>query len=980
MKVYKRTIALLLSVVALMSVVSHPTAIAEDTATQATGDTITVTYDVNFPSGATNWYGNQFPASPTLLGTDVTNISDVVTDPNTTTARDVSDRMPIGTGATHNAKFHLAMYFTGWRTETGETVEPGTILTWADLNNYDNNGDGVANLTAQWTYGTSQTVNFCVRYDSKTNQSDTSTSKYTPSIYTTYISAANTSLHLDGTNDADAYSVDKQIRELYGNYGGDVWMYRFPSDAEVFESLKSYVSNLTVEDEAVNLDELNDTNYAIRWYMIKYDGGDGWHVDGRLIKKKGQIEVNKNFYGEDEEVLGIAQDSFYIVATNGTETNGVFTPYTSSDSNFKQHVLYINPNMQYVLRSKYPNATLQEYDTTKSNTSNNKFTWMIEDVLLNEKWQIIEYPVEVTGYSCYSEYSVYDTDGNVTALSEYGSTANVTGKIFALDGDASQGLKVDFRNYYYLENSIFIKKEDGKTGLSLSGATLELWQTSSNGAQVLLMFNYDNATGQYTYDMNGTISQLTLNKDNFVTISTAGFSYEYGDIVIKEVIAPTGYDAAPNVTVGSTDGTVSIEDISYPNGVAVDVSKWSTIAELEENGRILIIKNYSSTTTSLTVNKVWNGDVTADSVTIVLYANGSLATNVFPNLTNNQVTLNAAGGWTYTWNDLPSYANGSPVEWSVKEIKVGSDALLADGVSFANWTAIYSPAVTVDSNSDGIVDKWTYTITNTVRRTQLFITKTNLAGTKLLEGAEFTLVNVRWNGSAWTPVNGAITYTATSDANGLVHFDNLTAGLFYQLTEVTPPEGCSIAQASIVITLNGNGQVMEGINGYADNSTLDAEYHNYTGPYNINIKNILQYNWSVSAPDEMTFTYIGTTSTIWNPDTLQYETKTEGGWSKNDPIAVTNLSEISIQLTVIVEMIFTDGYDNFDGIIVEILASQSGFTVTRTDSYIMVTGNLAQNQTCEFVIQMTGTPPAATTESPVQIGGVSVKVSPPSGD
>lgn len=963
---YKRIISALLATITLISVFSHPIAVAED-------ETINVTYNVSFPSGNTSWYGNRFPASPTLAGTDSTTLTDTVGTAGTS-VRDVSDRMPITTKPTHNAKFKLAVFFTGWRTETGESLEPGSALTWSDLQRYDRNGDGTVRLTAQWSYGTSHTANFCVRYDSKTGQSDTSTSKYTPSIFTTYVNSTNTGLYLDGTNDSDAYGVDKQIRDLYANYGGTTWMPRFPSDAEVFESLKQYATLLSVEGETVNAADLNDTNYAIRWYMIKYDGGDGWHVDGRLVKKKGQIIVNKEFLG-DETAIASAKSGFYIVATNGTETNGVFTPYSSSDSRFKQHILVLNNSTAYRLRYQYPNATFQVYDSGDASTHNYK--WIVEDVELNEKWQLTEMPVEVDGYSRYSEVSARDTDGNVYALSAYGTSVNVTGKIFALDGDANQGVLVDFRNYYYAENSIFIKKEDGTTGLPLAGATLELWQQNAKGENVQMMFSYDSVTGQYDYDPNGTISQLTLNADNFLIISAAGFSYRYGDITFKEVIAPVGYAAAPNVVVGAQDDVIIMKNVVYPNGTEVEESLWDHAAELEEDGGVLIIKNYASTTSKVTVNKVWSGEAMGESVTIALYANGSLATVLFPTLSSSQVMLSAANNWTYTWNDLPSYANGSPVEWSVKEIRVDSDALLSDG-NFANWTVMYSDATKTDKDADGIIDAWSYTITNTVRRTQLIIKKTNLSGTKALQGAVFTLVRVQWRFNRWQTVSGAITYTATSDENGILNFDNLTAGYFYQLTEVQAPEGCAIPQASIVLTLNGAGQVMQVKNGYAEGNTLTSEYHNYIAPYTITVKNILQYSWNITAPETMVFKYEGVTEAIWNPETLQYETSQTGAWNSNAPIIATNLSEADIQLTIYLELTFLEGYEQFDGVTVNIEASNSGFTTTRTDKYIAITGVLSPNETCEFNITLTGVPPAGTTQSPVQIADIAVKITKPS--
>ena len=50
--------------------------------------------------------------------------------------------------------------------------------------------------------------------------------------------------------------------------------------------------------ENVLADELDTAHYAMRWYVFKKEN-DGWHVDGRLVKKKGQIVVDKVFGRED---------------------------------------------------------------------------------------------------------------------------------------------------------------------------------------------------------------------------------------------------------------------------------------------------------------------------------------------------------------------------------------------------------------------------------------------------------------------------------------------------------------------------------------------------------------------------------------------------------------------------------------------------------------------------------------------------------
>ena len=534
-----------------------------------------------------------------------------------------------------------------------------------------------------------------------------------------------------------------------------------------------------MEGEEVNAADLNSSQYAIRWYKIFEDGADGWHIDGRLVKKKGQITVDKEFFG-NADTLALAKDGFHITAANAAGT--------------KQYILVLDEATANTLESTYPNAQFLVSESCE---------WLIEGVELGEVWNIAERPVTVDGNMYYAEYSVYDTDGNTTAIAEYGTTAAVTGKTFALDEDPDQGLLVDFRNYYYPAESILIKKEDADTGQPIGNAAFELWQYNSDNVLAQLKFSYDADTGQYRYDNNGSITRITTGNEGYTTITTTGFSYEHGPVVVKEVISPTGYAAAPNITLTQSGSDVGITAMAYENGTAVEAAEWADYAEVYDGGGALIVKNHSTALTSVTASKVWADSASADSVTLVLQANDTTATNLFPGLANVRAVLSAANGWTYTWEDLPTYANGAPVTWSVKEILVGSETTTSDGVSFANWTVVYSWPTRTDTDGDGVTDHWSYTVTNSVRRAQLYLIKTDALG-NALAGAAFELVEVD---SAGNPVAGAVANTGTTGSDGLLQFDNLKYTTRYRLVETGPPGGYEAYTEPAYLTLEADGTV-----------------------------------------------------------------------------------------------------------------------------------------------------------------------------
>ncbi len=798
-----------------------------------------VNYNVNFPSAASS----SVDEVPKLYGTTVTTLSERAIGGKPMILRDLTSRTARREINSGN-KESVTYYFKGWTvTGTELLLQPDATISWATLENLVQNEK--VTFTGVWEEGNRyNSVSFFVRFDSAavdTNGNITSqpSENYTPEVFNTYLGGVDRSwsdtqikntYEIADTTADNSYTADQNIRALYGEKVNGVWMYDFPADEYVFAYLKDYLAKnpgkkLTYEGQPVDPNQLNHDYYAIRWYVFKLEGST-WHVDGKVYKKEGSITVDKLF-GGDETVLQTEKDGFYILAENGTlDAEGNFQKFSSGDSKFKEYLLVVNQNGAVALKNKYPNATILIFDTETGNAHN--YEWVIEGVELGEYWHIEEFPVHIPGYSCYAEYSVYDTDGEHTAIAEYGTRASMIGKTFALDEDPDQGLMADFRNYYYPNETILIKKEDAKTGRPIGGAVFELWQNGNR-----LTFNYNENTGQYERDEggNGTFTQIVTASDGFSVISTTGFSYDYGDVVVKEVLPPSGYDPAPDITVGKgDDGTVILKDIA---GKPPD--DWADIARVPSSD-VLVVKDHAAEFISVTVEKLWNTNTPADSVEVVLQANGQHAAALFPGMANAQVQLSAANRWTATWHDLPRYANGQVVQWSVKEILVGGKPTLSDGVTFANWIVTYAPGVGTDSDGDGDVDNWKFTVTNTTRRLQLILTKVGTDGL-VLPGAIFSLEQVELVNGVWQPVAGVAANIQTTGAGGILTFDNLLPDVYYRLTEQQAAEGYFIVMDPVVLTMDSEGYIKR----LLDDGTLAQIYDpmvQITGPYNIRVVNI----------------------------------------------------------------------------------------------------------------------------------------------
>lgn len=301
---------------------------------QTSGPPLTVTYTVNW-------------ATPSGLNAPAT-IPNIVGASSYTVAADGSHMVSRVSGRTVTCAFtnvtnrYGSVYFAGWQTETGEIILPDAQLTWDELKLYDADNDGVTSLTGLWKYHMLQSVNFFVKLNSAHSSGETGSEYYTPVIFTTYVggidseigsgassgyvNALNEKYAVEMTADTTYLANDRLIRAMFGSDTAP-WLAELPHDNDIFQQLKAYVQDggqLSVPNEAgefvtVDVNDLNEYGYAIRWYAFKAcsDGGNvyDWHVDGVLVRKEGRVHTTKTFSG-NETLIHQARDGFFIHAVN----------------------------------------------------------------------------------------------------------------------------------------------------------------------------------------------------------------------------------------------------------------------------------------------------------------------------------------------------------------------------------------------------------------------------------------------------------------------------------------------------------------------------------------------------------------------------------------------------------------------------------------------------------------------------------------
>lgn len=184
------------------------------------------------------------------------------------------------------------------------------------------------------------TVNFYLNLHSQIANSDEGGSSgaiaenFTPSVFTTsvashptgafaytpeYINGAFSAyIIIQGTSSGSAYTVDNNIRRLNSGYA-NFKLAAFPTDEAVFNTIKNQWStwdsskrSISVDGEEIDINDLNTQNFEIRWYVFKYNLTDAWHVDGILVRKTGQLTVQKTFENVNADVISSLESDFNI--------------------------------------------------------------------------------------------------------------------------------------------------------------------------------------------------------------------------------------------------------------------------------------------------------------------------------------------------------------------------------------------------------------------------------------------------------------------------------------------------------------------------------------------------------------------------------------------------------------------------------------------------------------------------------------------
>ena len=591
------------------------------------------------------------------------------------------------------ASKNVIYYFIGWQIgESSEILPADTVLTAADILRYENNG--VLPLNAVWTAKDANarimSVNFylnlyCEIADNTSNGFNSHPQKnFTSAIYTTGIFGTDDISTVGGLDcmllappdaTANAYDTDTTLRTMTETAYSGVTLESFPSDEEVFRHVRNSGTAITVEGVAIPTDRLTTQHFKVRWYVLKYEQSDGWHIDGILVAKEGHLRVRKSFLGEDECIsLITAQENDFEIAVK-------HTPLTGNDIK-EDYELTLFPAAEETRAGKLGysgyDAATRTYEWQLTGNAVDSYTLRELNYTPGDGWQSSSrYITSGTGLTADdSTWQIYDDTGVTMRMESYPT-----------DMPTAAYKTVTFRNTYVRSGILTLYKEDSFTHRGLSGVSFTL--TVGDGT---LMLYRKPGTSQYSTDERAHSDGYTeaVTDGTLVTDINGNVYIELpkGSYTLVESI-PTGYNGAAKISF-SVDDSGSLTALMAVDESGNDVSA----AYVDGIGTArLTVRNDSKLLTTVTAETDW-ADTTPESsrvpVKVELWCNGIRMIG-----DEYRQMLGSDNNWRYVWYDLPLFADGEVAEYTLRESMIGDTAYdpSADNVDgYADYDVTYDKA------------------------------------------------------------------------------------------------------------------------------------------------------------------------------------------------------------------------------------------------------------------------------------------------
>lgn len=665
--------------------------------------------------------------------------------------------------------------------------------------------------------------------------------KHQSGIYVADAESANTAFDLDAALRNAANNIPLRVTStksdtsIYcpldnGYSEAKITVDSMPTDEEIFRKIRNSSEDVYKYDEGnkkviIPKENLTTDKYAIRWYVLKYQNSDGWHIDGVLVEKNAKVIIKKTFVGDSEAIAEVKKNySITVTKSDDSKDTRTLTLNAASSNN--------STDLGY---TTYDKAT-ETYTWVVEGHQGEQYTikehnYTAQDITIEENSRTGTLTKAFTSTSRYAIHNAENHENDTNGNKPYTDAGvSVTMAAYAADIDNQYYQTVHLTNIYAQAGILTLSKADRVTGHGLGNIQFKL--SNQNGSPLELLRRPN--TNQYSVKTQqaGKLGYTEIVSDNIVQTDANGYvqlrlpplvdgdtvdtSYE-GKYYLEEIL-PEGYTGAKKISITVTDkGTVRFTIVALDDN---DNNTTGTWLDPNAPNDAPILYNTSKMLTTVTAVKKWTKTTLDDSkvsVTVQLCRNGRPLENVSGKVYTQKLT--AENNWQYTWKDLPLYVDGAIAKYSLRELSIGDTKYDANVINDYDTDGYEEYEVTEDATkyyegedspiqSNGTVDesKFQHTlaawkdnsgkmhysnhallvIRNAPVSADISFEKVDAEHGRALANAEFTLYSdeqctQKVTGEGFK--NPEVSYPDF----GTVQFNNLPAGTYYFKETKAPP-------------------------------------------------------------------------------------------------------------------------------------------------------------------------------------------------
>ena len=476
------------------------------------------------------------------------------------------------------------------------------------------------------------------------------------------------------------------------------------------------------EEEAIKL--ANGTDFGLGSSVYSEDPAHAAKVAAAM--ESGAVSINQptmaspaiEYTVKEDEVKdyetptsGDAKSGFVLTNSHKTETVNISGTKTWADNDNQDGIRPEKITVELL-------ANGEKTDKTLTLDEKNNWSGSFTDLDAKKKGKAIAYSVaEVSvpkGYT--SEISGNATEGYIINNTHKTETVDISGTKTWKDNDNQDGKRPDKITVTLMANGEDVQSKEIAGDWTYTFNNLPKYD---NGKEIKYTIKEDKVAG-YTSEVKG-YDLINTHKTETTSISV---KKEWDDTKNQDGKRPTevtvhlyadGKDTGKTVTLSAkNDWKASFNDLDVnKDGKAIEytvkedeVKDYETSTSGNAKSGFVLTNSHKTETVNISGTKTWadndNQDgARPDSITIRLMADGK-------EIQKQEVKADKDGNWTYAFNDLPKYANGQEITYTVSEDAVKDYTTTQKGNDFTNTHKVGKTSVSVkkiwkdNNNQDGI--------------------------------------------------------------------------------------------------------------------------------------------------------------------------------------------------------------------------------------------------------------------------------------